>query len=162
MSGALIVEPFGPGDEGACAAIEQLVFSSVTLDLPAETQREMARVWVARQAPGEPPLGFVLVWVMVDELEILSVATHPEARRRGAGRALCERALVEARAANCRRMLLEVRRSNEAAIALYRSLGFHVAGVRRRYYPDNDEDALLMNLDLDALGQVIARADDPG
>jgi ribosomal-protein-alanine N-acetyltransferase len=154
------IEPFSPADAEECALIERLSFSAATLDLPAETARSMARVWVARPTVGGPPLGFLLAWVVIDELEILSVATHPEARRQGAAKALCEQALAEARAAGCRRMLLEVRRGNDPAIALYRRLGFHVAGVRRRYYPDNDEDALLMNLDLDAEGRVVPGVDD--
>jgi ribosomal-protein-alanine N-acetyltransferase len=160
VSGQPIVEPLTPGDEGPCEEIERLAFGSNSLDLPTEARREMARIWVARPASGAAPQAFLLAWVVLDELEILSVATHPAARRQGAGRALIDRALAEARGARCRRLLLEVRRSNEAAIALYRAVGFHIAGRRRRYYPDNNEDALLMNLDLAPDGAIVPGVDD--
>jgi ribosomal-protein-alanine N-acetyltransferase len=80
----------------------------------------------------------------IDELHITTLAVRPEYRRKGYARALI-RAALDAYP-DVRRVQLEVRPSNAAARALYESLGFTVAGVRRRYY--GDEDALLMNLDL--------------
>jgi len=71
------------------------------------------------------------------EAELLNLAVHPRARRRGVGRALVE-------AAGTRRAWLEVRASNEGAIRFYQSLGFTVCGRRPRYYRDPEEDAVLM------------------
>lgn len=133
-------------DLAACQAIERASFGRSLLDLLAELGRPHARVWVARQAPEAPPLGFLLAWIVAFEMEIHEVATAPEARRRGVGRALVEAALAEARATRCERVLLEVRESNEAARALYLGLGFLEDGRRRRYYSDPAEDAVLMSL----------------
>ena len=80
----------------------------------------------------------------IDELHITTLAVRPEYRRRGYARALIRAALDAF--PGVRRVQLEVRPSNAAARALYESLGFTVAGTRRRYY--GDEDALLMTLDL--------------
>jgi ribosomal-protein-alanine N-acetyltransferase len=79
------------------------------------------------------------VWQLLPEgeAELLNLAVHPRARRRGIGRALVE-------AAGARRAWLEVRASNEGAIRFYQALGFTVCGVRRRYYRDPEEDAILM------------------
>jgi ribosomal-protein-alanine N-acetyltransferase len=92
--------------------------------------------------------GYVIVWVVHDELHVLNVATAPEARRRGVGRALMEEAHALGRSRGCRLVTLEVRRSNAAAIALYQALGYRQVGMRPRYYAEENEDALLMSLDL--------------
>jgi len=92
--------------------------------------------------------GYVIVWVVHDELHVLNVATAPEARRRGVGRALMEEVHALGRARACRLATLEVRRSNAAAIALYQALGYRQVGMRPRYYAEENEDALLMSLDL--------------
>ena len=72
----------------------------------------------------------------------MNVAVDPELRRRGIATALLERLLE--RVAPDAQLTLEVRRSNDGAIALYERFGFRSAGVRRRYYQDNGEDALVM------------------
>jgi ribosomal-protein-alanine N-acetyltransferase len=96
-------------------------------------------------------VGFVLVRVVVDEAEILSIAVRRATRGRGYGRMLMEEALrrlYRDRIATC---FLEVNRSNTAAMRLYRSLGFVVAGERQRYYSEataGDTSALVMRLQL--------------
>ena len=97
---------------------------------------------------GERMAGYIVLWVVHDELHVLNVAAAPEARRRGIGRALMEEAHRLGRERACRVATLEVRRSNAAAIALYRALGYRQVGIRPRYYAEENEDALLMNLDL--------------
>jgi len=95
--------------------------------------------------------GFVLVRVAAGEAEILSIAVDPRSRGRGYGRLLVEEALrrlYRERVAAC---FLEVDRDNRAAVRLYRSLGFEVAGERPRYYPDarsGDGTALVMRVQL--------------
>jgi [ribosomal protein S18]-alanine N-acetyltransferase len=73
---------------------------------------------------------------------VMNVAVEPELRRRGIATALLERLLE--RVASDAQLTLEVRRSNDGAIALYERFGFRSAGVRRRYYQDNGEDAIVM------------------
>jgi ribosomal-protein-alanine N-acetyltransferase len=93
-------------------------------------------------------LGFAVFWLVHDEVHVLNVATALEARRRGVGRALMERAAEEGRSRGARLATLEVRRSNLPAIALYRALGYREVGVRPNYYADEGEDAIVMDLAL--------------
>ena len=74
---------------------------------------------------------------------VMNVAVDPDHRRRGFGRTLIER-LIDEVADPAARYTLEVRQSNDAAIRLYEQFGFRPAGVRRRYYQDNGEDAVIM------------------
>lgn len=93
--------------------------------------------------------GFIMMRVIVDEAEILTVGVRPSARRGGRGRQLVEQAIVESAARGAERMFLEVAEYNAAARALYVSCGFEVVGQRRGYYQRTDgsrEDALMMAL----------------
>ena len=89
-------------------------------------------------------VGYLVISRYVDAWHVMNVAVTPSHRRRGIARALLER-LFEVTASDERRgYTLEVRVSNEGAIKLYESLGFVSRGVRRGYYTDNREDALIM------------------
>lgn len=90
--------------------------------------------------------GHIGVKLLSNEAHIMTLAVHPTRRRRGIARTLVEAALAAPGCAGVRLVHLEVRPSNPAARALYRSLGFVETGVRPGYY--GDEDALLMTLDL--------------
>ncbi len=87
-------------------------------------------------------LGYVICSEYGDDWHIMNIAVDPEVRRRGLAIALLEE--LFARAGQDRRYTLEVRTSNGAAIALYERFGFRPAGMRRRYYQDTGEDALIM------------------
>jgi ribosomal-protein-alanine N-acetyltransferase len=87
---------------------------------------------------------FCACWVVFDELHINTIAVDARYRRRGLASALMTHLLAEAAAAGARRAFLEVRRSNEPAQRLYESLGFVVSGVRRNYYTQPEEDALIL------------------
>jgi ribosomal-protein-alanine N-acetyltransferase len=89
-------------------------------------------------------VGYVIVSRYVDAWHVMNVAVHPERRGQGIGSALLDR-LFAATASDARRgYTLEVRVSNGGAIRLYERLGFKGRGVRRGYYTDNREDALIM------------------
>jgi [ribosomal protein S18]-alanine N-acetyltransferase len=103
-------------------------------------------LWVAETAGGV--VGMIVMWIILDEAHIATIATRPDYRRRGVARRLLVQALAGARERKASLAMLEVRRNNLAAQKLYESFGFVVVGVRPRYYVDNMEDALLMNLDL--------------
>jgi [ribosomal protein S18]-alanine N-acetyltransferase len=116
-------------------------------------ERELGHEWSTILLAEEPLfgselLGFLVYWSVHDELHILNVATSPVHRRRGVAESLLCEALRRGREGNAELATLEVRRSNTPAIALYRKLGFEVAGVRPHYYSDGNEDALVMNLGL--------------
>jgi len=132
-----------------------------TAQLREELARPWARLWVARGKGASPKnaVAFLLAWHVADELHILDVATHPELRRRGYGRALMQQSLAYAREHSIRHVLLEVRRSNTPAIRLYRDQGFFAMGIRKAYYQDN-EDAVEMVLVLDERGEVDPRKDE--
>ena len=129
--------------------------------LREELARPWARLWVARAPVPEQAhvVAFLLGWHVADELHILDIATHPELRRRGFARELIGTALGYAREQHVRLLLLEVRKSNQPAIRLYRSAGFFAMGVRKRYYPD-DEDAVEMVLALGENGEIEHRPDE--
>jgi ribosomal-protein-alanine N-acetyltransferase len=89
-------------------------------------------------------VGYVIVSRYVDAWHVMNIAVHPQRRGRGVASALLER-LFEVTANDTRRgYTLEVRVSNEGAIKLYERYGFTKRGVRRGYYTDNREDALIM------------------
>jgi ribosomal-protein-alanine N-acetyltransferase len=91
-------------------------------------------------------VGYAVMMLAVDEAELLDIAIDVTQQRKGIGHKLLESMLSLARRENMRRMVLEVRASNQAAIALYRASGFEQIGLRRDYYPavNGREDALLM------------------
>jgi [ribosomal protein S18]-alanine N-acetyltransferase len=95
-------------------------------------------------------LGYAVLMLAVDEAELLDIAIAAQHQRHGWGRKLLDEMLVLARRHGMRRMVLEVRTSNAAAIALYRDAGFSGIGLRRDYYPAENgrEDAILMGRDL--------------
>jgi ribosomal-protein-alanine N-acetyltransferase len=115
-------------------------------------EREMSHAWshvlVAVEDPGESLVGYVVFWLVHDEVHVLNLGTALEARRRGVGRALMEEAHALGRRRGAALSTLEVRRSNAAAIALYRGLGYRQVGIRPNYYAEEGEDAIVMVRDL--------------
>lgn len=113
------------------------------------TDNPASRCWVA-DLDGAI-VGMIVVWLIVDEAHVATVATHPDYRRQGIGKRLLAHALRQLIQDGARSSFLEVRESNFAAQEMYRKFGYEATGRRRRYYRDNDEDAILMSLDsLDA------------
>lgn len=93
---------------------------------------------------GDEVVGYAGYWAIVDEAHITTVAVHPDHRRLGLGKRLVRELLEHAQKSGIRCATLEVRRSNEAANSLYRQFGFEEVAIRRGYYPDNGEDAVVM------------------
>ena len=109
----------------------------------AELQKPSSLSLGAYQESGEL-VGYAIVSRYVDAWHVMNVAVDPEYRRRGIARELLER-LFDVTATDPRRgYTLEVRVSNTDAIRLYERLGFEARGIRRGYYTDNREDALIM------------------
>lgn len=114
----------------------------------AELARSWAKLWVARAEGATEAVAFALTWRAADEVHLLDLAVDEAWRRRGLARELLSAVLDDARRSTARLVLLEARASNEPALALYRSAGFFVTDVRRAYYSDNGEDAVVMRLEL--------------
>lgn len=87
--------------------------------------------------------GYLCSWLICGELQIQNLATSPDYRRRGIGRALLDYVIARSRREGLLSAWLEVRENNLAAIKLYRGCGFEVQGRRKNYYQDG-EDALLL------------------
>lgn len=115
--------------------------------------RSMCHIYLVRTDQC-PVAGFCAFWLVFDEIHINNIALRPAFRGQGMGTALLERVLAEGRARHARRATLEVRASNEAARRLYERMGFYVAGVRRGYYSNPVEDALILWRDDDEVTPV--------
>jgi ribosomal-protein-alanine N-acetyltransferase len=144
---SLVVRKMTVEDVPAAHAID---VSSFTLPWPERsfrfevTDNPAARCWVA-EMDGQV-VGMLVLWMIVDEAHIASLATHTEFRRRGIAKQLLVEALDNACSEGARTAFLEVRASNEAARRMYQKFGFEEVGRRERYYKDNNEDAILMTL----------------
>ncbi len=88
--------------------------------------------------------GHCIYFFVPDNAEIISLAVSPDKRRMGYGRDLVYSVIERAKENNCKEVFLEVRKSNEAAIALYTSIGFHQVGERKNLYSKPEEDGLIM------------------
>jgi ribosomal-protein-alanine N-acetyltransferase len=152
LTARVVVEPMVLTDVRAVHEIERLSFA---VPWPAHAFEQelrgnrLAHYLVARA--GDRVVGFAGTWLMVDDSHITTFGVHPDWRRQGIGRQLLLHVAELSVAIGARRMTLEVRETNEAAQALYRSFGFEVVGRRPRYYTDDSEDALVMTTpELDA------------
>jgi ribosomal-protein-alanine N-acetyltransferase len=129
-------------------ALERLCFTA-PWDLSAymgELRNPTAYYLVALQ--DHHLLGYGGMWVVETNAHVVTLAVRPESRRHGLGRQMMAALLLEARRRGAAEVTLEVRASNLPAQQLYANLGFQVVARRRGYYPDNNEDALVMLLEL--------------
>jgi len=97
---------------------------------------------------GDNLLAYGGYWLVLDEAHITNVAVHAQCRRQGLGRWMMQMLEYDAAQRQVKTLTLEVRRSNLAAQTLYSQMGYRQAGKRKRYYPDNAEDALIFTKEL--------------
>jgi len=109
------------------------------------TTNPASRCWVA-EVDGQV-VGMIVAWLFVDEVHIATIATHPDFRRQGIAQKLLIHTLRYTSDEGALTSFLEVRESNLAAQEMYRKFGYEMTGRRKRYYKDNDEDAILMTLE---------------
>jgi ribosomal-protein-alanine N-acetyltransferase len=160
-----LVEPMSLADVDQVMVIEQLAFSapwSARAYRYEVAENEHSTMLVVRQAPpgvsswlrllrrlhrsrSNPVLGYGGFWLLVDEAHIATIAVHPEWRGCGLGELLLLSMLDRGRELGARLATLEVRVSNHRARQLYEKYGFYAEARRRRYYTDNNEDAILMS-----------------
>lgn len=110
------------------------------------TENEFAYYIVA--LVNQQVVGYAGAWLVLDEAHITNVAVHPDFRGKKIGRLLMTELIRRVLVKGALKMTLEVRLSNHIAQKLYQSLGFEPMGRRRRYYSDNNEDAIIMWKDL--------------
>ena len=133
-------------------AVSQIDHMSFSLPWPEHSfqyevaENRVSRCWVA-EAEDKRIAAMIVSWLIVDEMHIATIATHPDFRRQGIGRTILRQALLDAKQSGARLAFLEVRATNTAAQTMYTKFGFRVTGKRPRYYRDNGEDAVLMTLE---------------
>lgn len=145
----VVIDPMRVRDLSDILKIERLSFTtpwSRGAFLSELLENDRAYYLVARC--GERAVGYIGVWIIAGEGHITNVAVHPDFRRNGVGTRLLNAIGELAREKGASRLTLEVRRSNTSAQRLYAALGFESAGIRRGYYRDNNEDAVIMWKDL--------------
>ncbi len=157
MTEAVSIRPGAASDLRAIAAIEKSAAQQPwSLSQFVEASLSEHNASLVLTDPQNRVLGFALYQQVADEATLLNIAVLPEAQGRGVGGRLLQGLLERLAALGARRLLLEVRRSNSRAIALYRRHGFVEDGVRSAYYPaaEGREDALLMSRRLAVLETV--------
>lgn len=100
-------------------------------------------------------IGYIVCWIVADELHILDLATEPGCRRKGIARQLVLASLRHGYERSVLRTFLEVRASNNAALNLYEGLGFVRSSVRKEYYDLPIEDAVVMSLEREGLIKLV-------
>ena len=144
----LIIRKMTADDIPAVVELDKMSFSlpwperSFRFEL---TDNPASRCWVA-EVDGRV-VGMIVLWLLVEEAHVATLATHPDLRRQGIAKKLLSHALRYLIDEGAQTSFLDVRASNIAAQEIYRKFGYEESGRRRRYYKDNDEDAILMNLD---------------
>jgi [ribosomal protein S18]-alanine N-acetyltransferase len=139
--------------------IEQTSFSmpwSRNLFLSEFRSRQVSNLMVAlADGPSRRVIGFIVFWTVEDEMHILNLAVVPAFRRQGIAKKLVQAALARASQKGSKRAFLEVRASNAAAQKLYSSLGFTGTSIRRDYYDQPVEDAVVMTLEQGAFESLV-------
>ncbi|HMM05700.1 MAG TPA: tRNA (adenosine(37)-N6)-threonylcarbamoyltransferase complex dimerization subunit type 1 TsaB [Clostridiales bacterium] len=146
-------------DEMKAADIEELlVLEKTAFPVPwtenmfkNELTNAYGHYWVLRSNQHVTAYGGF--WLVCDECHITNIAVHEDFRRQGQGKAILEHLIQMAQLYGAHDITLEVRPSNEAALTLYKSHGFLQKGLRKHYYEDNGEDAIIMWLHLPDMTQ---------
>ena len=142
----MLIRPMTTDDLPVVAELDQLSFSQPWPSdaFEAELANINSRCWVT-EVDGRVVAAIVL-WRVLDEAHIATIAVHPDFRRRGIGKALLKASMDAAYAEGARIYHLEVRAGNLAAQEMYADFGYEIVGRRPGYYQDNGEDALLLTL----------------
>jgi len=136
----------GPSDLDGVMAIEKISFPTpwsremFIEDFP----RDFSDTLVAAGTEDEV-IGYAVCWNIAGESHLLNIAVHPARQGQGIGRALLSECIRRAARAGSSLIFLEVRAGNEAAQRLYRSMGFVFRGIRKGYYTDTGEDAVILD-----------------
>ena len=147
MANEYIIRRMTAQDVDGVAAVEAAPFPTPwSRDAFASEMRNVAARYLVAEKAGKI-IGYAGAWIILDESHITNIAVLKEERGQGIGRALTSGLMQYLSNLGAAYATLEVRKSNEVAQNLYKSLGFIKLGVRKRYYEDNDEDALIMVCD---------------
>jgi ribosomal-protein-alanine N-acetyltransferase len=139
------IREMGPRDLDEVMAIEEVSFPTPWSRklFEEEIGRGFSDALVAVSAEEAGVLGYSICWTVADESHLLNIAVRPDARGRGVGNALLVECIRRGARAGSGRIHLEVRAGNYPAIRMYEREGFSFQGIRRGYYTDTGEDAVL-------------------
>ena len=141
----LVIEPFAEPHLAEVLRIEREAFPAPWTE--SMFRQEIEEKWLSRSFVARVNgvvAGYVISWFLRGEVHILNVAVATVFQRRGIGRRLLAHVIELGEQTEHHLATLEVRASNDAAKLLYVTMGFAPVGIRRRYYRDNDEDAIVM------------------
>ena len=143
----IIIRRMTDADVDGVAAVEAATFPTPwSRDAFASEMKNVAARYLVAEQDGRV-IGYAGAWVILDESHITNIAVLSDFRGQGIGRRLTQGLMQYLSNLGAVYATLEVRKSNEVAQNLYKSLGFIKLGVRKRYYEDNGEDALIMVCD---------------
>jgi ribosomal-protein-alanine N-acetyltransferase len=141
----LVIEPMAEGHLDDVLRIERERFPAPWSE--GMFRQEVEETWLSRSFVARVDggvVGYIVAWFLRGEVHILNLAVTATHERRGIGKRLLLHIVDLAQAAQSHLITLEVRSSNHAAKLLYVTTGFAPVGIRRRYYRDNNEDAIVM------------------
>ncbi len=156
---AIEIRRFRRPDVDAVTELEKLIFPDPWNKNAFRREAEGSREgWsrVAVDGATKKVVGYMVAWVVADEAHLANLAVAPGERRRGVAQRFLDDLIAESKLRQARMIVLEVRRSNVAAQTLYRRNGFYTTMIRREYYRDNREDALVMVKPLNEAGRIPA------
>lgn len=148
MSDTVTVRPAAEDDIPAIAELEQLCFSSPWSEGALRDTLHSPYACLVCAEQNSTVIAYGGLYLLGDDADITNIATHPDMRRRGAASAVLEWLQTYALAHGAAALHLEVRLSNTNAIALYESRGFRTDGIRKNYYKNPTEHAVLMTCSL--------------
>jgi ribosomal-protein-alanine N-acetyltransferase len=142
---SLIIREADVGDIKEMAALDLACFASPWSEecFRQELEENKLAFYVVAELDGKI-IGYAGLWAIIDEGHITNIVTAPEYRRKGVAKAIVKVLINVSEKAGLNSFTLEVRTSNSKAQNLYKQFGFEASGLRKGYYEDNGEDAIIM------------------
>lgn len=148
----ITILPMSQGDIDEVLKIEDVSFPRPwsRAQFEKELENPFSRSFAARldKSNNKALVGYIIIWLVAEEAHILNIAVHPDFKKKGIGAKLIRFILDFLAEQYARAVYLEVRHSNTAAQMLYKGFGFKEIGIRKGYYSDNNEDAIVMGLEM--------------
>jgi ribosomal-protein-alanine N-acetyltransferase len=154
-SSCVRIEELKPYDLDEIIAIEQVSFPTPWPRQVFEMELRSSKSYKRVSKINGMVVGYIIAWKIYEEVHILNLAVHPDHRRKGIGRELLSQCLRHFSNKGIKSAILEVRVRNKNAISLYETTGFRSIGLRRKYYSDTGEDALVMKLDMEYIEKPV-------